>query len=263
MDIDFKNLKYNLYDILNIPSDSDEKKIKKQFIKVIKTFHPDKNSELEQEIYYHLILSNQILLDKELRKSYDNFLILKADSFNELKISFNKTNQNITQLFPDKDSSLKNFNKLSEELDNKHNLKNVKINDNIMNVYKVMKESRNGYEFKINNENIKNMDEFNNIFTDNKKEGKFKDVLVKYNGSPSELSTYVIGEQYTNIMDLDKLYIEDSVQTDKYSSLDRAFMLQPVFDQLNETNIEDKIKEYNDFTENQNSKSFNMIINKK
>ena len=44
------------------------------FLKIIKTFHPDKNSDLEEDIYYHIILAHQILIDKELRIKYDNFI---------------------------------------------------------------------------------------------------------------------------------------------------------------------------------------------
>jgi curved DNA-binding protein CbpA len=248
--IDFKNLKYNLYDILNISPDSDEKKIKKQFLKVIKKFHPDKNSELEQEIYYHLILSNQILLDKELRKLYDTHLFNKSNTFNELKLDFNKTISESSEYFPSKDNSVKTFKLLSDELNNKHNINNHTFADNskISENFKNIQQSRNSYEFKINNDNIKNIDEFNNIFSDKKKEGKFTNMLVKYEGEPLELSAYVAGDQYTSIGDLNKLYVENSIQTDTYTSLNRAFMLQPIFEAVQNVNIEKKIKEYNDFT---------------
>ena len=63
IEIDFNTLKYNLYEILNVDINDDDKKIKKKFIHVIKNFHPDKNSELEEDIYYHIILANQILLN--------------------------------------------------------------------------------------------------------------------------------------------------------------------------------------------------------
>jgi hypothetical protein len=246
--IDFKNLKYNLYDILNISNDSDEKKIKKQFLKVIKNFHPDKNSELEQDIYYHIILANQILLDKELRKSYDTYLSTKSETFNELKSDFNKSIKNLDN-FPSKDNSVKTFNLLSDELNKKHSTNQVFVdNSKILDNYKNIQQSRNSYEFKINNDNIKNTDEFNNIFTDKKKDGKFTNILVKYEGEPMELSTYVAGDQYTSITDIDKLYVENSVQTNTYTSLNRAFMLQPIFDPVQNVNIEQKIKEYNDFT---------------
>jgi DnaJ-class molecular chaperone len=60
IEIDFNNLKYNLYELLNVKQSDDSIKIKKKFMKVIKNFHPDKNSTLEEDIYYHIILANQI-----------------------------------------------------------------------------------------------------------------------------------------------------------------------------------------------------------
>jgi DnaJ-class molecular chaperone len=65
IEIDFNSIKYNLYEILNVTKDVDEQKIKKSFMKIIKNFHPDKNSELEEDIYYHIILANQILLNSD------------------------------------------------------------------------------------------------------------------------------------------------------------------------------------------------------
>ena len=71
MSIDFNTLKYNLYTILNVSNDADNVTIKTKFMKIIKNFHPDKNTELEEEIYYHIILANQVLLN---------------DSFKSLKV---------------------------------------------------------------------------------------------------------------------------------------------------------------------------------
>ena len=104
VEIDFNSLKYNLYEILNIPQDAEESKIKKSFMKIIKSFHPDKNSELEDEIYYHIILSNQILLNKQSRQKYDAYLFSSALNFNELKTSFNKTIKEIKTETPDNES---------------------------------------------------------------------------------------------------------------------------------------------------------------
>jgi hypothetical protein len=52
------------------------------------------NSELEEDIYYHIILANQILLNKESRKKYDEFINDTSDTFCELKDKFNKINKN-------------------------------------------------------------------------------------------------------------------------------------------------------------------------
>jgi DnaJ-class molecular chaperone len=218
--IDFNNLKYNLYEILNVPSDSDEKKIKKSFTKIVKSFHPDKNSELEDEIYYHIIISNQILLNSENRRKYDEYLSMKSDDFNELKSQFNKTIGNIDNYF-----SNKNFNEINNELNKKHKY-NPNDNEDIMKRFeKITVMQQNNRDINIVKENIRNNSEFNEKFTNNKISGKYDTMLIVYNDAPQELSTYVNGENYTNLSDLSNLYIEDSVQTNKYSSLDRAFLI--------------------------------------
>jgi len=243
IEIDFNNLKYNLYEILNVPTDSDSLKIRKSFMKLIKTFHPDKNSDLEEEIYQHIILANQILLNENSRLQYDTYLIDRVDSFNDLKKSFNKTIKDVDTYFPDKGNSVKMFTNMNNMLNQKHGF--TDMNDmSVMERFSKIKTNRTQDDFVIEKEDIKSTNDFNERFTYNKVDGKFKNQIVEYKGQPNELSTYVVGENFTSLGDLDKLYIEDSVQCSKYSSLDRAFMLQPV--ETNNTNktIDDKMKDY-------------------
>lgn len=248
--IDFNNLKYNLYEILNVPSDADSVKIKKNFLKVIKNFHPDKNSELEEEIYNHIILANQILLDKEYRRKYDEFISGTAESFHELKKSFNKSVKDIEQYFPPKNNSVHQFNMKIEELNKKHGYDENKMSESVSERFKKIKEKREGYDVVVEKEDIRNMEEFNNKFNVNKTEGgKFFEQIVEYKGTPQELSTYVIGEQYTSLQDIDKLYVEDSVQSSRYSSLDRAFMLQPANKDSVAKSVEERMKEYKNQTD--------------
>jgi hypothetical protein len=249
IEIDFNNLKYNLYEILNVPMNSDETKIKKSFMRIIKNFHPDKNSELEEEIYYHLILSNQILLNKETRKKYDEFISHTAETFNELKSSFNKTNQNIEQYFPSKDKSTDLFRNKINELNKKHGYDEHKFNESVMNKFSKIKENRDVSDIKIDKEEYRDKTEFNKKFDSRKEVGKMKEQIIEYKGAPTELSTYVIGEQYTSLSDIDKLYIEDSVQSSKYSSLDRAFTLQPSNINTPSKSFEDRMKEYKQQTD--------------
>jgi len=49
--------------------------------------------------------------------------------------------------------------------------------------------------------------------------------------------------------DIDKLYLEDSVQSSKYSSLDRAFTLLPKSDNNLVVSVEDRMKEYQNHTD--------------
>lgn len=246
IEIDFNRLKYNLYDILNVSSDVDATIIKKKFIKIIKTFHPDKNSELEEEIYYHIILANQVLLNKESRRLYDEFLQSTTETFNELKNSFSKTKENIDQTFPEKDKCKIMFNNKIQELNKKHGYSENIGSDSVLERFNKVKNGRS--DVTIEKENIRDMGEFNKKFNYNKTEGKFKDQIVEYKGVPSELSTYVHGEHYTSLSDIDKLYIEDSVQSAKYSSLDRAFMLQPTNIPTSSKSYDDRMKEYQNET---------------
>jgi DnaJ family protein A protein 5 len=250
VEIDFNNLKYNLYEILNIPTNSDDVKIKKSFMKIIKNFHPDKNTELEEDIYYHIILANQILLNKESRRKYDDFLVGTAETFHELKNSFKKSIENVDNLFPSKDDSKALFENKLQELNKKHGFSENDSIGSIMERFNKIKQKRGYDEFQIEKEEFKSIDEFNNKFNNNKEEGgKFRDQIVEFKGNPSELSTYVIGENYTNLNDLDKLYLEDSVQSTKYSSLDRAFTLQPKPQNNSVVSVEDRMKEYQNQTD--------------
>ena len=75
MSSDFKKLKFNLYELLNVnPNDSVEK-INHNYRQIIKKFHPDKGklSELEEEIYYEITLAHHILSDTTRRYHYDHF----------------------------------------------------------------------------------------------------------------------------------------------------------------------------------------------
>jgi curved DNA-binding protein CbpA len=247
IEIDFNNLKYNLYELLNVQMSDDSTKIKKNFMKVIKNFHPDKNSDLEEEIYYHIILANQVLLDKTSRKKYDDFINGTAETFKELKTSFSKSIKDVEQYFQNKDTSTHTFNSKIEELNKKHGYNNNQ-SETVAERFKKIKDKRN--DIKIEKEDFKNMRDFNSKYEMNKADGgKFQEQIVEYKGAPQELSTYVIGEQYTSIGDLDKLYVEDSVQSSKFSSLDRAFMLQPALQTTTQNkSTEDKMKEYNNQT---------------
>ena len=45
MSTNFQNLKYNLYEIIGVTRDDSEKKIKKNYLKLAKELHPDKNPD--------------------------------------------------------------------------------------------------------------------------------------------------------------------------------------------------------------------------
>jgi len=265
IEIDFNNIKYNLYEILNVTKDVDEAKIKKSFMKIIKNFHPDKNSELEEDIYYHIILANQILLNKESRKKYNIFIEDNADTYFELKDTFNKTKKEIDNNILDKGTSQNLFNYKINELNKKHGYDSTLDNSSITERFNKVKENRAPEKNQINieRENFVDTKDFNNKFENNKIDGKYKSQIIEYSGIPSELSTYIVGENYTSLSDIDKLYIEDSVQSSKYSSLDRAFSLHPVLKTSNNSSYDDRMKEYQKDTKHFNSMKPTDFLSKK
>ena len=64
---------------------------------------------------------------------------------------------------------------------------------------------------------------------------------MEYNGE-------ILGDQYLSITNYDLLYSDDNVQSSNYSSLDRAFKLQPKIE-YQEVNITQKMKEYKNLSD--------------
>jgi DnaJ family protein A protein 5 len=242
--VDFNKLKYNLYEILNIQQDSSCDLIKKTFRKVIKNFHPDKNSELEEDIYYHIILAHQVLTNNELRDKYNYHIKNKESTFEELKNGFN-SNNNYTYNTSDFNTEMNKLNKM-------HGYTSFNDNDNTINKFNKIK---NQTIIPIQKEDIKSNNDFNKIF-DNKNNTS----IIQYK-EPSELSTYVMGEYYTHINDINKLYIEDEISCSKYTHLNRAFSLQPNLNNIKYDNMscETRIKEYNNLTNELNTMKFDNV----
>lgn len=241
IEIDFNNLKYNLYEILNVNNNDNEKIIKKKFMTLIKIFHPDKNNKLEEDIYQHIILANQILLNKENRKKYDFYLINTADTFIELKNQFN--NENKIKCNDSNSDFTTNLNKLNKF----HGYTEFNDIENINNKFKKIIEIReNSNDISLPKiQSDTNIDNFNNVF-DNLKKDVTNHQIIEQNYN---IDTYIDNENYyTLINNIDKLYINDSIQTNKYTSIDRAFMLQPILKQNNNNiinkSLEEKMNEY-------------------
>ena len=76
MSIHFSELKYNLYELLNVDISASKSEIENKYRKIIKKFHPDKKklSELEEEIYYEITLGYHILTNNKRREQYNLYL---------------------------------------------------------------------------------------------------------------------------------------------------------------------------------------------
>ena len=244
VDDDFYNLKYNLYEILNVDENAENSIIKKNYIKLIKNYHPDRNSEIEEDIYQHIIIANQILLNNNLRIKYNEYIHNKNNNFIELKNDFIK-NSDKTNMNGD------TFEVKLQELNKIHGYNEDINKESTIDKFIKFKSTRNKDIIIKNNDDLKK-NNFNDHFINYKlNNNSLIDHILEYNDNPVELSTHVIGENYINLYDLNKLYIEDSVTSSNFSSLDRAFTLQPENMSQNKNfnlSIEDKLKLYKEDT---------------
>lgn len=239
MEINFENLKYNLYELLNVSDSFNINLIKKNYIKLIKKFHPDKNSELEEDIYYHIILAGQILLNNNTKQKYDDYILNKHNNHNELKNNFSNHINNIKK----KENYIQDFNNKTNELNDLHGYNNF-INNKLISDYDNYKNNRNNNSIIIENKEYKSLNDFNENFKINKlPNGNFHNQIIDYIGYPLEISNYINNNIYTNIEDINKLYVNDSVNTSIFSSLDNAFLLHPELDNIfNNLSVIDKFE---------------------
>jgi curved DNA-binding protein CbpA len=255
--IDFNTLKFNLYEILNISSDSSEHKIKKAFRHLIINFHPDKNNKTEEDIYYHIITANQILLNKETRQQYDAFLNttelnhfdLKKNFNNQIEKKNNNQNNKLSLVLESISNIKSEFNIKVDELNKKHNYDDNLNKNNILQNYEKLIKDRE-VTLNIPKENIENVDEFNYKFESNKDNGSLINEIITMN-EEKNITTYNINDNYTSLdLAFNNLYIEgELLNTNKYSSLNSAFKLQPKLNTNNiSTNIKDAMQNYKNET---------------
>jgi len=252
--IDFETLKYNLYEVLGIESNASETKIKKAFRNLILNFHPDKNNNIEEEIYYHIVTANQVLTNTENRKKYDEFLNKLQDTHDNLKNKFNKIKKSVDFSSDEpelKGDAVKQFNTKFSELEQKP-LSYFNESDKIMDAYsKLLKEREKAIE--IPKENIKSNNEFNTKFEDRILTGNFFNDQIIPTSEKMELSTLNVNDNYTSLdIAFDNLYIDGGgISTSKFSSLDAAFKIQPLSTKnYKEVNIKDAMEAYKQQTNN-------------
>lgn len=253
--IDFNNLKYNLYELLNIDKNSNYKKIKKAYKRLIIQFHPDKSSELEEEIFHNITLAYQILKNDNLRFKYDNWLLNKntyKDQY-ELKNSFSSDKKDIDTYFlrqsQDNNNNFDNKVKNKELYHGLHNYKDFSVVNNFNNNNKIRKTSD-----KIKKQKFNNTEDFNNNFKLKKSGSR---VLKADN---KDLICYKTSEikKYFSTKDYNKLYESGTIQNELYTSLDIAFLLHPEMFYKKNIDTKEKIKKYKKQTKKLNVLKFNL-----
>jgi curved DNA-binding protein CbpA len=255
IEINFDQLKFNLYELLNVSSDVTEKQIKKTYRKLIIKFHPDKNNIIDEDIYNHLTLANQILTNTETREKYDIWLKSFGEdgiSHDNLKTNFENSSSQLKMHFPSMPTEAKQlYHEKTDKLNIKHGLNNNWDDESTLSRYERKRVELDNI-IQVSGERITSKDnfknEFNNKFNDFKIDNKNQQIMMSdSNQQIAEYNGQLVGNECLSITSYDLLYSEDSIQTNNYSSLDRAFMLQPkiIFD---EKDVGDKMKEYNNLS---------------
>ena len=151
-------------------------------------------------------------------------------SHNQKKINYNSSDHDLHDSY---ENSKKNYEIKVKQLEEKHKINQV---DNINPLERIKSLKQVRQQVQINYEKITGNEDFNQKFTsrkDNKNISNNKsDELIANNKS-----SYALVNSYND------LYINDSVVSEKYSSLDNAFKLNPEI-YYKEKNISKKISEY-------------------
>ena len=212
----------------------------------------NKNNIIDEEIYNHLTLANQILTNSDLREKYDNWLKSFGEdglTHNNLKDNFKKTISNTKELFPSMPSEAKkSYYEKNETLNNKHGINEDWDKESTISKYNQKKKELEK-NISISGEKIKNKKDFNNKFENFKNDNDNQQIIkTDNNQSILEYNGEIIGNEYLSITNYNLLYSNDNIQSNNYSSLDRAFMLQPKIE-FDEINVSKKMKEYKSLSE--------------
>ena len=224
----------DLYEILDISKDNfDLKKIKKNYKKLILRFHPDKSGE-DSQAFELINLAYTILKDQKTKIIYDSKrkLYLQNSTFIDLKKS-KIDNKN----FPsNKDEALKNYKKLEEELNKKHNFNQYDINK--LSTSDLSKRLQNinfarhciDEDFKNNQKKKKlNNYDFNDQFLKSSKKENLCKEITAFNNNLFDITRY-------NDIHNFNLYEDSGENSSNYSSLDYAFKTLIPKDVLNNYN---------------------------
>ena len=248
IEINFDELKFNLYDLLGVSKDASTKKIKKALRSLIVKFHPDKNDVIDDEIYNHLTISNQVLTNDQLRKKYDDWL----KSY-EVSQSHENLKEKSMQYLKKEEKPIINysFGQMEDQLNRKHGYlseDNIPMDESSYNrkFSEIQSEMKTLGLNTISKEDFRGSNDFNSKFSNRKVDGNLKNQIIKVDKKSEimELNNKEVGDKYLSINNYEMLYSNDGVDTNDYASLEQGFNLLP-----NE----------GDLTNNKNSRSKNSF----
>ena len=273
--LNFNDLEFNLYEILNLPYNCTTNDIKYKFKKLVKKFHPDKITELEEKIYYYITLAHHILTNIKSRAYYDSWLLQTnnqklevdtVDTINTVDTNHNNFNkeESINNYFPKTYlEASKSFTESEKEFKKKFNLydedtrkfseRYIEKVDQLNNIDNIKKE------------NFKNMKEFNQNFSNKmKKGGEYYGQLLVYDKNNKIINHKEMNNsklKYKNINDIDKIFFDDTVIGTYYTSIDIAHKLQSNNEIQKNGSFDNAINNYHNQTNSINKNNNNNFNN--
>ncbi len=243
--IKFNSLEFNLYELLNLPITSTIEEIKKTFRKLIKQFHPDKITEIEEKIYYNLTLANHILTNPNSRDKYDRWLLKSNQSHSTLKENFKTEEEVVRSYFPKTQDEAKVKYAQDFEMLGKRHGEYKEDKRTLQNMYN-QKEKERG-KVNIAKEDFSSIDEFNTTFSKRKTNGIYNNMIVK---RTTDILPFTFkNSNLAELKDFDKVYISDTQY--RY-----AFELMPSDEsKMNQQNMNERLDEYNNTTQSLKKKN--------
>ena len=238
--VQFNYLEFNLYELLNLPIDCTIDQIKKQFRRLIKQFHPDKITDIEEKLYYNITLAHHILANPISKEKYDRWLLKSNQSHSSLKDNFKTEEEQIRQYFPkNKEEAQISYQQNFEMLGKRHG-DFVEDKRSLQNIIKEKEKQR--VKIEIEKEDFVSMDDFNSTFSKRKTNGTYNNMIVKRT-TDIQPFTFNKNSNLAELKDFDKVYVNDTQF--KY-----AFELIPSDDnQMNKKDMKERLDEYNSTTQ--------------
>ncbi len=237
--VKFNSLEFNLYELLNLPIDCTLEQIKKQFRRLIKQFHPDKITDIEEKLYYNITLAFHILSDTTSKDKYDRWLLNSNKSHSTLKDDFKKAEEEVRNYFPKNEEEAKAKYKHDFEMLGKRHGNFVEDKRTLQNIYKDKEKERVKVEVK--KEDFQSMDDFNSTFSKRKINGTYNNMIIKRT-TDIQPFTFNKHSNLAELKDFDKVYIDDTQY--KY-----AFELMPSDENMiNKKDMKQRLDEYNNTT---------------
>lgn len=223
----------NLYDVLNISSDSGNKEIREAYRKLAKEFHPDKPGG-DEEMFELITHAYNVLIKPATRSEYDELYKLskqaETDHF-DLKshaINYSKAQETEMSRKSKKEQEI-DFKKACEELDRKHGYKRdieegkIPGKDTVtrlqhLQLARELDDIEDVQETLFDNPHDFNLAKFNAAW-DAMHKGHTE--LIQHNGNPDAWNTVNGILNFSNIDNYEQLYAEDDdpLGTSMYGSV--------------------------------------------